>query len=197
LSSELSFPEIKLGRSSVRYLSDIEERKLFECLDPRREVKGLPPYEHRIPGLKRCVQDAYDLVVLLLDTGARYSEIANVEWSRINLQDRSIRLWRPKVQNEAILFMTDRAFEVLARRSSKSTGNHVFANRKAPRGVTRVSRSRDQASTLFLSLMGSVGLPVDERAAADTVSINPLHPRGWLRTDHFRVARIRGSGPFD
>ena len=43
------------------------------------------------------MQDAYDLVVLLLDTGARYSEIAKIGWSKIDLKQREIHLWRPKV----------------------------------------------------------------------------------------------------
>ena len=51
------------------------------------------------------MQDAFDLVVLLLDTGARYGEIANIEWTRINLAERSINLWRPKVQNGQFVFL--------------------------------------------------------------------------------------------
>ena len=57
--------------------------------------------------MKAMMQDAYDLVVLLLDTGARYSEIANIEWGRIDLAERSIHLWRSKVQSETVLYMTD------------------------------------------------------------------------------------------
>ena len=86
------------------------------------------------------MQDSHDLVVLLLDTGARYSEIANIEWSRINLDERTINLWRPKVQNEAVLYMTDRCFEVLSRRAMDHEGMHVFLNRQGgPRGYVSQS----------------------------------------------------------
>jgi integrase len=133
--SELEFPRVKLPRTPLRYLTDEEERRLLACLDPRREGAGLRPYDQRDAETKRCMQDAYDLVVLLLDTGARYSEIANIEWSRVCLNDRTISLWRPKVQNEAVLYMTDRAFDVLARRRAACQSQFVFVNRAGgPRG---------------------------------------------------------------
>ncbi len=140
--SELSFPEIKLGKSPLRYLSDEEERRLLACLDPKREVKGLPPYEQRLPEMKRTMQDAYDLVVMLLDTGARYSEIANIEWLRIDMQERTIHLWRPKVQNEAILYMTDRVFDILSRRKGRA-GQFIFQNKQGgPRGYASLAIRR-------------------------------------------------------
>ncbi|MEL4181675.1 tyrosine-type recombinase/integrase [Roseateles sp. PN1] len=133
--SELEFPQIKLPKTPLRYLSEDEERRFLACLDPMREGTGLRPFEDRDAELKRCMQDAFDLVVLLLDTGARYGEIANIEWTRIDLVERSIKLWRPKVQNEAILYMTDRVNEILNRRASVRAGQFVFSNRKGgPRG---------------------------------------------------------------
>lgn len=141
-TAELNFPEVKLAKSPLRYLSDEEERRLLACLEPKREVKGLPPYEERLPEMKRSMQDAYDLVVMLLDTGARYGEIANIEWSRIDLNDRSIHLWRPKVQNEAILYMTDRVFAILSRRAV-SAARYVFENKQGgPRGYASLAIRR-------------------------------------------------------
>jgi integrase len=138
--SELEFPQIKLPRTPLRYLTDDEERRLLACLDPHREGTGLRPYAERDAVTKRCMQDGYDLVVLLLDTGARYSEIANIEWSRVNLADRSINLWRPKVQNEAVLYMTDRSFDILTRRKAQGEAQHVFVNRNGgPRGYVSQS----------------------------------------------------------
>jgi len=130
LVSHLEFPQVKLPKAPLRYLTSAEEQNLLECLDPRREVKGLQLYEVRDNEIKRCMQDAYDLVVMLLDTGARYSEIANIAWSRIHLAERSINLWRPKVQNESVLYLTDRCYEILQRRHEEHTGQHVFLNRK-------------------------------------------------------------------
>lgn len=138
--SDLEFPQVKLPKSPLRYLTEEEEKRLLTCLDPEREGKGLRPYEDRDIETKRNMHDAYDLVVILLDTGARYSEIANIEWSRINLLDRSVSLWRPKVQNEAVLYMTDRVFTILSRRAQHRDGLHVFASRcGGPRGYASQS----------------------------------------------------------
>ncbi len=73
---ELVFPEVKLPKYRLRYLSFEEEKRLLHELNPRREGKGVKPYELRSASIKKAQQDAYDLVILLLDTGARYSEIA-------------------------------------------------------------------------------------------------------------------------
>src|SRR5450631_1148671 len=110
--SDVTFPQIKLPKNSLRYLSDDEERRLLVALDPMRHGAGLPPVVARSAEMQRALHDAYDLVVLLLDTGARYSEIANIEWKRFDLASRTIHLWRQKVQNENVLYMTDRVFEV-------------------------------------------------------------------------------------
>jgi integrase len=140
LTSELEFPEIKIGRTPLRYLSDGEEKRLLEALDPMRTGRGLPRWDDRNEETRRNMQDAFDIVILLLDTGARYSEIANIEWSRINLDDLTIQLWRPKVQNETVLYMTDRSFGVLSRRFSAKVGLHVFSNRQgAARGYASQS----------------------------------------------------------
>lgn len=127
--SELEFPTVKIPKVPLRYLSSEEESRLLCELAPNREGSGLKPMAERSEELKRVMQDAYDLVILLLDTGARYSEIANIEWQRIDLTNRAIHLWRSKVENETVLYMTDRVFEVLARREKTKSNPYVFNNR--------------------------------------------------------------------
>ena len=126
---EAEMPSLSLPKSRTRYLSTEEEHRLLRELDPMREARGLPPHERRSTALKAMMQDALDLVVILLDTGARYGEITGLQWTQIDLPHRSIRLWRSKVQNESILFMTDRVFDVLARRSRATNAEFVFTNR--------------------------------------------------------------------
>lgn len=133
--SELEIPQVKTSKHRLRYLTDDEERRLLQELDPKREGKGLKPYKERQEIMKRTMQDAYDLVILLLDTGARYSEIANIKWSQISLDDKVINLWRQKVQNEGYLYMTDRVHQIFRRRSQGKHGEFVFVNKKgAARG---------------------------------------------------------------
>ena len=128
-TSELNFPVLKLPKNRLRYLTVEEEKRLLSELDPKREVRGLSPYEARSKTIKDTMQDNYDLVVILLDTGARYSEIAKIEWSSIDLKTKEIRLWRSKVKNESILYMSDRVYRILQRRS-KNNSQYVFTDKK-------------------------------------------------------------------
>lgn len=122
-------PAIKVSNKMVRYLSRSEEDRLLNALDPDREANGVPLRADRKPERQRWMQDNYDLIVLLLDTGARYSEIANIRWSQIDQPSRSINLWRSKVQNESVIFMTDRVAAIFERRASGQIGEHVFTNK--------------------------------------------------------------------
>lgn len=138
--SDFEFPEVKLPKYRLRYLSVEEEKQLLKELEPKREASGLKPYEQRPEKMKRDMQDNYDLVVILLDTGARYAEIAGLEWKNINLDERTINLWRPKVQNESVLYMTDRVHRVLSRRYRDKHSEYLFVNRAGgKRGYSAVS----------------------------------------------------------
>ena len=126
--SDLIFPEIKLPKYRLRYLSADEEKRLLQELNPYREGKYMQRYENRPVHILKAQHDAYDLIVLLLDTGARYSEIADLEW------------WRSKVQNESILFMTDRVHSILTRRLQDKTSQFIFTNRKGgARGYSSIA----------------------------------------------------------
>jgi integrase len=69
---------------------------------------------------------------MLLDTGCRYSEAANIPWSAMNLEDGTINLYRSKVQNEDRLHMTARLMAVLQRRYAerRDGARYVFENKK-------------------------------------------------------------------
>ncbi len=137
---EVTFPSIRLPKGRLRYLSFEEEQRFLAAIDPARSVKGLAPYDQRIPKMKEQMQDLYDFAILLMDTGARFSEIAMLEWSRIDLNQRTLGLWRPKVQNESILYMTERVVEVLSRRAQTAPPAlqpFVFCNNAGgPRNTT-------------------------------------------------------------
>ena len=64
-------------------------------------------------------QDNWDLVVMLLDIGARYSEIAELTWQQVDLKDKTILLKRSKTNNKAVLYMSNRVFQVLKLRTDK------------------------------------------------------------------------------
>lgn len=132
----LTFPKIKLNKHRLRYLSLDEEKRLLADLDPKRKRPYRPDFEYRPESENRMYQDNYDLVVLLLDTGARYGEIANINWSAIDLDKGTINLWRPKVRNESIIYMTTRVKNILTRRyESRVSDEYLFTNQDGqPRG---------------------------------------------------------------
>lgn len=145
---QLDVPKVKIDNKRLRYLSLEEEQRLLAELHPKAELKYRPKYEDRNDEEKRHRQDNYDLIVMLLDTGARYSEIANIGWDRINLETRTINLWRPKVKNESVIYMTTRVHDLLKARSEKKAGEYVFTNQAGgPRGYTEkgIKRAFKQA----------------------------------------------------
>lgn len=145
---ELDPPSIKIANKMVRYLSVEEERRLLHELDPQRERSGLSPAIKRNPQKLQWMIDNHDLVIILLDTGARYSEIANIHWSQIDVNGKMIKLWRSKVQNESVLFMSDRVAQILQRRWEGRKAEHVFCNKEGnSRGysVRAIRKALDRA----------------------------------------------------
>lgn len=123
--------KLKQDKKGIRYLSADEEQRLLAELDPAKVLRGVAAAANQAPEMKRMKQDAYDFVVMLLDTGARYTEVSKIEWSQIDLPNRMIRLFRGKVDNESTLYLSQRLYEVLVRRSeNKDSAKYVFANKE-------------------------------------------------------------------
>ena len=96
----------------------------------------VPPSE-RAPEMQKQMQDNFDLVIALLDTGMRYDEMAKLPWSSVDIDSGSIRIYRNKVNLADTLYMTDRLKEIIhsrfQNRSDKS--RNVFeGNDGNPRG---------------------------------------------------------------
>lgn len=119
---EVDTRNLKLeAQQKTRYLLDGEEAKLLTELNPTRQMNGIG--SHQIAQR----QDQYDLVVFLLDTGARYNEVATIPWSAIDVVNfKYINLYRSKVGNEGLLHISDRLRSVLERRYAESTSDYVF-----------------------------------------------------------------------
>lgn len=130
INRDIVFPALKTPYR-LRYLDSNEESALLLELDPKREKTGLKPLEERTPEMMRNLQDNYDLVVFLLDTGCRYSEVANIPWSAIDLTAATISLYRSKVRNEDVLHMTSRLEAVLRQRweNHRPGQRYVFEDR--------------------------------------------------------------------
>jgi integrase len=117
------FKKLKV-KGKLRYLFEDEEAALLRELDPA--VTRFAAAKH--PMVARKLRDQYDLVIFLLDTGARYSEVAEITWDCIDTRDwRRVNIYRDKVGNEGLLTMTARLREVLKRRwAARPNSPYVF-----------------------------------------------------------------------
>lgn len=123
IPSDLQIPSLRTEPKRVRYLTDDEETALLRELDPNKPGKGIG---HQA---REFIQDVRDLVTTMLDTGVRIGEANILPCSSIDFDANSIRVYRPKVRNESVLFMTDRLREVMRRRIQHRKGEYVFTDR--------------------------------------------------------------------
>lgn len=126
-------PRITVDNNRVRYLSADEQSRLISYLRAKAN-EGDP-----------LAKQGLHVAIVLLDTGARYSEIASIRWDQIDLDTNAIRLWRSKVKNESILFMTDRVKHVLVERLACRSDDNVFVK---PLSIARVIRKAMRAVNL-------------------------------------------------
>lgn len=85
---------------------------------PKHKIAFLTPQQQMALIEAITDTDTHDLCCLLLDTGARWSEIANLKWS--DVQTDKITIHRTKVKNAATLSMTRRTQEILSKRERNS-----------------------------------------------------------------------------
>jgi integrase len=123
----------------LRYLMGDEEARLLRELNPERAIFGIGDLNSRNPTLQRKLEDQFDLTVFLLDTGARYSEVATIMWSAVDVFTwKTCNLYRSKVGNEGNLYLTDRLRAVLqARYDRRNNSPYIFpspTDATSPRG---------------------------------------------------------------
>lgn len=110
--------------------------------------------------------DNWHLTLFLLDTGARYNEVASIKWDRVDLEEGLIYLYRSKVDNESGIRLTQRTWEMLKKRKEMTwPRSHVFpALQKV--GFTRSvfapgDNPRGHATAAIQSAIDAVGLNKD------------------------------------
>lgn len=116
--------QLRPFKGRLRYLSKEEEVRLLAALDPENYFVGFGALT--TDDIYTFRRDIYDLVIVLLDTGARYSEAAGLPWESIDLKKKTIALYRSKVNNESILQMTVRVHMVLTRRFENRKENQKY-----------------------------------------------------------------------
>lgn len=76
-------------------------------LHPSKAMNGIggSPIESMV----KQRQDVYDFVIMLLDLGARHTEIASLTWDDIDLKNATVNIYRNKVKNQSVLLHKARA----------------------------------------------------------------------------------------
>lgn len=115
-AASLKLPERNV---KLRWLTIGEEAALLTSLQGAVDLRSKD----------QAAIDAYVLTTLLLDTGGRYSEIAQLRWSHVDLQSGTLNLYRSKVQNESMLRLPQRSLRLLRDRWEAMEGrgySYVF-----------------------------------------------------------------------
>ena len=82
---DLLLPRFTMQKQKTEYLSEADEDRLLNYLLSRApHAAGTGDWRYEI----------HDVVVMLLDSGARYNEIARLEWKAVDLTRKTIELWR-------------------------------------------------------------------------------------------------------
>jgi len=97
------------------------ERERYLTLD---EAKSL------LNALNEKSEKLHDICLLALHTGMRASEIFNLKWEDIDFTDEIIRLLETKTRSPRTVPLTRAAFEMLQKRSKKSSSKLVFPGRR-------------------------------------------------------------------
>lgn len=118
----IKLPNKKRVRTRMRFLSYEEEARLLEAINPKQ-------YKGKCEKNDIAHQANADLVVSLLHTGARYSEIAHMTWDQVDLEKRTVYIRRKKGGTDTVLAMSEKLYEVMARRKATVDSPYVFPSK--------------------------------------------------------------------
>lgn len=114
---------VKGTEGKVRFLSLEEQTALFAAIDPDQD------YPSKNPVTDAQKRDNLDLCWVLLHTGARYREIADMTWTQVDFEAGTVFIKRGKGGRDSTLSMTRRLREVLEARKQLETGEWVFSSK--------------------------------------------------------------------
>jgi hypothetical protein len=147
--------------STLRCLSESEERALLRELDPTRQSGGSTPWHNRSLRGRRALIDQYDLVVAMLDTGASYAEAALLKWEAVDTQH-----WHSLTPSAGRpgMALSPRLAAILRQRHHDLMGcDYVFPDYEV--GGKPINRSRGNARTGIDAAMERAGINSAEKIA--------------------------------
>lgn len=160
-------------RNRAASLKGAERKGKLRWLSREEETKLLAALEARIQDDDKSAQDNYDLVVLLLDSGARYDEMAGLPWPQVDLERGTFGFYRDKTQNESVFAMTKRVRAILERRRADTwPKSYVFpAHVIIGKGRTAWATADDHRGHATGSIQSVIdGLGLNDDPALDRVT---------------------------
>ena len=125
---QIELPKIKTQYKRIRYITFEEEKAILERIDPKNCDYKPECQKYKLR------QNEYDFAVMSLDLGTRRSELEELIWRSVDFATKTIRIYRPKVNNESILYMTQRVEQILQRRRSDMDESEVYVFAKSRKG---------------------------------------------------------------
>jgi integrase len=80
--------------------------------------------------LKACADHLHPIVVAALNTGMRRSELFNLKWAEVDLNNRKITVVNAKNNESRVIPINQTLYKELIAVSNKSKGEYVFSDRK-------------------------------------------------------------------
>ena len=112
--------KIKGIKGRVRWLTDDEEAAFFAALNPSAINRNTNTKLYK----ERLVN--YELAIALRHTGARLSEISNMQWNQVDLAKGEIHIKRGKGSNDSTIHMSRMLQQIMQRRRDEDSGDFVF-----------------------------------------------------------------------
>ncbi len=125
---------IKHDSGKIRWMTKDELAKLYVAIDPAYITS-----DDEV--LKAQRLENFDLVRLLYETGARYSEIALLRWTQVDLVAGTVHIKRAKGSVDGVLNMTKTMREILTRRRQMEKGDVVFSSKQRQNNESKWMRA--------------------------------------------------------
>lgn len=147
--------KLREPEGKLRFLTEAEKVALLAALWPKYENSASKKTGQ---GNKLILLDQIDLCVFLLDTGARYGEVAQTTWDVVDMDRREIDLYRSKGGRSSTLSMTERLFRMLeARKEMTGVRRYIFPAGNG-RGWSDVDSPRGHSTSGSQGTMDGAGV---------------------------------------
>lgn len=150
---------IKGVKGKIRFLTEAEQADLFAAIDPNTDYPG----KNYVTDAQK--QDNLDLCWVLLHTGARFAEIANMSWGQVDFDEGTIYIKRSKGGRDSTVHMTKKLREVLTARRKIEPGDDVFGSKKGRHNETHWVKAAVERAKLSTA-NGSITLHTLRHTAA-------------------------------